>query len=207
MKRKIAILGTVIVLLGCSSATIADDKRSSITIKHESISAPKALSSVLGAIEYLTMLEKQQEEEFRKRAAEVAMIEALAKNKKAIEDQVAKLYKYVDKTRYVFSGSSPKGWDCSGLTVWFYESIGIKLEHSATKQARYAGEHVDNPKIGDIVAFNYVGSKQYYHVGIYIGDNNIIHAGFKPGTKTEVIAIDSPYFKNSETSFIRVIEN
>jgi len=205
--KKIAILGTVVVLLGCSTATVADSHKISSTIKYEAISAPNTINGIFAKIHHQTMLERKAQEALESRAAIAEKQEALVKNEKAILDKVAELKTYVGKTWYVFSGSSPRGWDCSGLTTWFYSELGIELHHSASKQGKYAGEHVDTPKIGDIVAFSHLSSTKYYHVGIYIGNNNIIHAGFKPGRRTEVIALDDPSFKNSEISFVRVIEN
>lgn len=130
----------------------------------------------------------------------------LRQNAEDIASAVRKLKKYVGKTSYVFSGHTPSGWDCSGLTMWFYEQLGISLDHSASKQAKYAGVHVDSPVAGDIVAFKHVNSEKYYHVGIYVGDNKVIHAK-KPGTRTEMIELTDGWFAQSEISFIRVIES
>ena len=205
--KKIAILGTVVVLFGCSTATVADSHKISSTIKYEAIIAPNTINGIFENIHYQTLLERQAQQalEAKIRAAETQR--SILKNEKAILDKVSELRNYVGKTWYVFSGSSPRGWDCSGLTTWFYSELGVELDHSASKQGKYARRHVDTPKIGDIVAFSHLSSTKYYHVGIYIGNNKIIHAGFKPGRRTEVIALDHPSFKNSEISFVRVIEN
>jgi cell wall-associated NlpC family hydrolase len=206
LKRKIAIAGAVAVLLGCSSATVADEKETPIIIKYKSSFAPKTINSVLKISEYMTMIEKQIEDARKQQMAESIKREALFRNKKAIDDQITNISKYVDKTWYVFSGSTPRGWDCSGLVVWFYSEIGIELPHSATKQGLLKPK-VKNPKPGDVVVFRYKKSKTFIHSGIYIGDNNIIHAGFKKGDRTEVISLDSPAFKNQDIFFIRVIEH
>lgn len=127
-------------------------------------------------------------------------------NTERIQSVVEQLKSRVGKTWYVFSGSTPSGWDCSGLTMWAYEQLGVELEHSANKQGN-SGTKVRNPKIGDIVVFGYKGSKSYYHSSIYIGDGKVIHAGFRKGTSTEIIALDSPSFKNSTITFVRHIES
>jgi cell wall-associated NlpC family hydrolase len=205
--KKIAILGTVVVLLGCSTATVADGHKASLTTKYEATFAPNTIDGIFENIHYQTMLERQAQQalEAKIRAAETQR--SLLKNEQAILDKVSELRTYVGKTWYVFSGSSPRGWDCSGLTTWFYSELGVELDHSASKQGHHAGRHVDAPKIGDIVAFSHLSSTKYYHVGIYIGNNKIIHAGFKPGRRTEAISLDDASFKNSEISFVRVIEN
>lgn len=128
-----------------------------------------------------------------------------AANRKRIAAVVQRLEKRIGKTRYVFSGSTPSGWDCSGLTRWAYLQLGIEIPHSATKQYS-VGQVVKEPRVGDIVLFGYKGSKSYYHAAIYVGSGNVIHAGFRRGTVTERIAILSPAFKGSRITFIRVLD-
>ncbi len=127
-------------------------------------------------------------------------------NTEKIQSVVEQLKDRVGKTWYVFSGSTPRGWDCSGLVYWAYEQLGVSLEHSANKQGN-SGTKVRTPKVGDIVVFGYKGSKSYYHSSIYIGDGKVIHAGFRKGTTTSIIALDDPSFRNSTITFIRHIES
>ena len=204
--RKIAILGAVVVLLGCSSATVADDHKSLITTKYKPVYEVNLMSQVIETHREQTMLEQQAAEALRIRIEEAEANKAKVANRQALEERLVELEKYVNKTWYVFSGSSPSGWDCSGMTKWFYQDLGIELDHSASKQAKNAGYYVDTPQIGDIVGFKHLNSKKYYHVGIYAGDNTIIHAK-KPGTRTEKISLSDGWFSKSEISFIRVIEN
>jgi len=131
---------------------------------------------------------------------------ALKLNTDKIQSVVEQLKDRVGKTWYVFSGSTPSGWDCSGLVYWAYEQLGVSLEHSANKQGN-SGTKVRTPKVGDIVVFGYKGSKSYYHSSIYIGDGKVIHAGFRKGTTTSIIALDDPSFRNSTITFIRHIES
>lgn len=195
-KKHFAILGAASVLLfGCGSASAFGEVRH---IQQNGKTVNISNSVLLHAVQ----IEKQKQIDLKRIAKEVA----IQKNKEAINKQINKLKQYVGKTWYVFSGSSPSGWDCSGLTRWFYEDLGVELDHSASKQAKNAGIHVTNPKIGDIVAFSHLNSEKYYHVGIYVGDNKIIHAK-KPGTRTELISLSDGWFAKSEISFVRVIEN
>jgi len=94
------------------------------------------------------------------------------------------LKKYVNKTWYVFSGNTPKGWDCSGLVMWYYEQIGITLHHSAYVEKYSAKPHKysqSKAKVGDIIGFP-------GHVGIYIGKGYMIHAPH-PGVRTQRIKV------------------
>jgi hypothetical protein len=61
-----------------------------------------------------------------------------------MNNRIAQLTEHVEKTWYVFSGSTPSGWDCSGLVMWFYSDFNIELTHSATDQMN-SGLLVDTP--------------------------------------------------------------
>ena len=74
--------------------------------------------------------------------------------------------------KYFWGGESPKtGFDCSGLVKYVYSKFGINLPHYTGTMINY-GKKVEreNLKKGDII-FPHKG-----HVGIYIGNNNYIHA-------------------------------
>ena len=66
---------------------------------------------------------------------------------------------------YVYGGSTPAGFDCSGYTQYVFGMAGITLPRTAEEQ-RQATTPVTNPQPGDLVFF---GSPAH-HVGIYAGD-------------------------------------
>jgi peptidoglycan DL-endopeptidase CwlO len=73
---------------------------------------------------------------------------------------------------YVWGGSSPRGFDCSGLVVYAFAQMGISLPHS-TYSLWNVGTPVsrDQLQAGDLVFFSGLG-----HMGIYIGGGQFIHA-------------------------------
>jgi peptidoglycan DL-endopeptidase CwlO len=73
---------------------------------------------------------------------------------------------------YVWGGSSPSGFDCSGFVMFVYAQMGISLPHLAAAQFNY-GTPVSSDQLepGDLVFFDGLG-----HVGIYIGGGEFIHA-------------------------------
>lgn len=202
--KKIAILGAVVVLLGCSSATFADNHNRILKTEYRTFGKVET-KTVLDTARYMTMLEEKAYELKQKQIAESIRQSALLQNERAVSLTIDKLSKYVNKTRYVFSGSTPRGWDCSGLVRWFYGELGIEVPHSASKQGLLKPK-VKNPQPGDIVVFRYTNSKNFIHSGIYIGDNKLIHAGFKKGQATEIISLDDPAFENQKHYFVRVLE-
>lgn len=107
----------------------------------------------------------------------------------------------VHRTSYIFSGSTPKGWDCSGLVRWTYQQIGITLPHSADQQG-HLGKRVSIPKRGDIVVFAYQGRTDFYHAAIYLGNDLIINANREFGT-TVIEPLSN--FKKSQIRFIRIL--
>ena len=75
-------------------------------------------------------------------------------------------------TPYVWGGSAPGGFDCSGLVMWAYAQVGVSLPHSSYAQFTY-GVLISRDQLlpGDLVFFDGLG-----HVGIYIGGDQFIHA-------------------------------
>ena len=77
---------------------------------------------------------------------------------------------------YVYAGANPKkGFDCSGLTMYVYAQLGISLNHYSGDQFNEGYRVQRNQLIpGDLVFF--YGKKEPEHVGIYIGNQQFIHA-------------------------------
>lgn len=100
-------------------------------------------------------------------------------------------------SKYVYGGSSPSGFDCSGFTTYVYKHFGISLSRSSSAQASN-GRAVDrnNLAVGDIVCFSSSSkSTKIGHVGIYIGGNRFIHAAnSRKGVITSKMSGDGYYF-------------
>lgn len=176
MKYKIAATGLMVLTLTTCSSPASANVTPQINIE-KSVST-FSISSIATDKKDMTNLTLLGKEYVKNQSL---MAEGVKLNK-----TVNKLKKTVGKTWYVFSGNTPSGWDCSGLTMWFYEQLNISLEHRASKQQN-VGIATKTPKPGDIVVFKYKGYKSAYHVGIYIGDGKMIHAP----RKGEVTRIES----------------
>lgn len=74
---------------------------------------------------------------------------------------------------YVYGGSTPRGFDCSGFTSYVFSHFGISLPRTAQQQSQ-VGTAVSRSNLqpGDLIFF---GSPAY-HVAIYVGGNMYIHS-------------------------------
>jgi cell wall-associated NlpC family hydrolase len=96
---------------------------------------------------------------------------------------------------YLYGGSSPRGFDCSGLVVFSYAKAGVdSLPHSAAALSRIATPvPLDDLEPGDLLFFTLSGRKTT-HVGIYVGDEAFVHAPSK-GKRVERVRLDDFYWR------------
>lgn len=204
--KKLATVSTLsLILVACSSATSYSNDFATAPTQLKTQAAPSFFDTIIAEKIRLTELERQQAAAMAEIAKQQKIRQAQFANQKAIEKRIKEIRKYNNRTWYVFSGSTPRGWDCSGLVVWFYEGLGKKLPHSASKQGWIKPKNTD-PRPGDIVVFRNKGYKNYNHSAIYLGNNKIIHAGFQKGDRTEIISLDNLVFKDVEIKYIRILE-
>ena len=85
---------------------------------------------------------------------------------------------------YIYGGTTPAGFDCSGYTQYVFAKVGINLPRTSEAQQQ-AATAVSNPQPGDLVFF---GSPAY-HVGIYAG-NGMMWASSHTGA---AISLQSVY--------------
>lgn len=121
--------------------------------------------------------------------------EETTSNKVTGEDIVAYAKKYLGY-KYVYGGTSPStGFDCSGFTYYVYKHFGYTLSRSSVSQATN-GTKVEKKDLqpGDLVIYKNTSLTRIGHVGIYIGDNKMIHAS-EPGVGVIITDIDSKAHK------------
>ncbi len=168
----------------------------------------------LGSVQWLVeekarqdKVESEAEQKQRELEAEIARLKKVASNTETLNEAIADAKKYVGRTPWVLGGSTPRAWDCSGLVRWVYGHLGMDLYHSASVQ-KFAGTFVEEPVIGDIVAFSYAGYSRAFHVGIVTGPDEMLHSGGKTGDRTEIVSI-SRWAKgngNVEVTYTRLVE-
>lgn len=93
---------------------------------------------------------------------------------------------------YRRGGNTASGFDCSGLSQFVFKHHKISLPRSAREQYR-ALPKTKHPEPGDLVFFK-INGRDISHVGIYAGNQSMIHAP-RPGTKVRLEKIDTPYWQ------------
>lgn len=116
--------------------------------------------------------------------------------------------KYIG-VRYVWGGTSPKGFDCSGLMKYVYSKYGVRLNRVAADQARQGTKVTrENLKPGDLVFFDTDGGRNYInHVGMYIGGGQFIHAssGRASGHRVVISSLSNSFYSKSYMSARRIV--
>ncbi|GLW10537.1 hypothetical protein Misp01_56650 [Microtetraspora sp. NBRC 13810] len=100
---------------------------------------------------------------------------------------------------YVFGGTGPGGWDCSGLTQAAWRAAGVSLPRTTWEQWSWGAQRrvsLDDLQPGDLIFSNGLG-----HVGIYAGGGNMVHAP-QTGDVVKVTSLDA-YGRGSLVGAVR----
>ena len=91
---------------------------------------------------------------------------------------------------YVYCGSSTNGFDCSGFVQYIYAHFGYTLERTTKYQKNMGAEIIgmENLLPGDLVFF-----RNFHHVGIYLGNNEFVHASSGSG-KVVISSLAEGYY-------------
>lgn len=112
--------------------------------------------------------------------------ETAPKTKLAITETASSL----KGTPYIWGGTSPVGFDCSGFIQYVFKQHG-KSTPRTTQDLYQKGQNVSQLKPGDIVFFTTYKSGPS-HAGIYLGNRTFIHAGSSTGVTTA--SLDQAYW-------------
>ncbi len=103
-------------------------------------------------------------------------------------------------TPYVWGGTTPSGFDCSGFIYYVHKQSGQTIKRYSSEGYYSRSFYVNTPKPGDLVFFENTYKKGISHLGIYIGDNQFIHAG---DNGVEVTSLSDSYWSSKFDGFKR----
>jgi peptidoglycan endopeptidase LytE len=104
---------------------------------------------------------------------------------------------------YRLGGSSVSGIDCSGFVKKIYQIFDIILPRTASEQSR-VGKNVPRGELeaGDLVFFH--TRRSIGHVGIYIGNNEFVHAASGRARKVRISSLEEPYYDKRYVKAVRL---
>lgn len=148
-----------------SDARHIDVKRKQVEARHQEA---KKLFSQLSTLEQAKFMDSDTDLNFE--------VEAYGKTKQAIDFAISQL-----GDAYVYGGTGPNGWDCSGLVMKSFAAAGVSLPRVVGPQMSSV-RHVsmDALQPGDLVAYGDMS-----HIGIYLGRGKVVHAPH-PGRSVEI---------------------
>jgi peptidoglycan DL-endopeptidase CwlO len=97
----------------------------------------------------------------------------------SFNQRAATYVKSLEGAPYVYGGTSPSGFDCSGLTQYVYRHLGKRIQRTAEEQFRqFRRISKARARGGDLVFFHVSSdpSSYVYHVGVYEGGNDMVAA-------------------------------
>lgn len=218
MKRKTLLIIILMILLTISSALnlreirMANDEKlkaeSKINLFTEDIDKAYGYMEIINLSDIVDLsIELDSEENdslaptalIRKKELEEAKIE----KEKRITGLIKSAHRLIGK-KYVYGDTGNKGYDCSGLTYsLFLNSMGIEIPRNSSAQSTI-GIKVDKSGLapGDLLFFTTSG-KGISHVGIYIGEGNMIHASSSKA-RVSIDSIEDSYFSKRYVTARRV---
>jgi murein DD-endopeptidase len=105
---------------------------------------------------------------------------------------------------YRYGGSTPKGFDCSGLVYYSYRQAGQVVPRSSTAQFNAARRiSLNDAQPGDLLFF--ASRKSVDHVAIYLGGNKFVHAP-SSGKKVTIERMSKPYYRDHFVAAGRLVQ-
>lgn len=102
---------------------------------------------------------------------------------------------------YVWGGSTVSGFDCSGFIYYVFNKAGSKMGRYSAEGYYSRAYYVDQPQVGDLVFFEGTYKRGISHMGIYLGNNEFIHADSTKGVT--ITKLSNSYYQKHFDGFKR----
>ncbi|WP_162287830.1 LysM peptidoglycan-binding domain-containing protein [Indiicoccus explosivorum] len=114
---------------------------------------------------------------------------------------VADIAKQYIGVPYVWGGSTPSGFDCSGFIYYSLKKAGVNVSRTNAAGFYNMADKVSSPQPGDLVFFSGTYKAGISHVGIYIGGGKMVSAA---GSSVQIDSVYGPYWGDRFTGFGRM---
>lgn len=122
----------------------------------------------------------------------------------SLSAQIVDYAKSLLGSRYVYGGTTTSGFDCSGFVQYVYKNFGISLNRSSRDQySNGVAVSKSNLQAGDVLFFSSTGGS-ITHVGLYIGNDQFIHAS-TPSTGVIISSLNQAYYTSGYVGARRMI--
>ena len=112
----------------------------------------------------------------------------------ALGERVAEVALRMRGAPYVYGGSAPGGFDCSGLVYYAYKEVGLRVARTTREQLSAAKRiHTTAMRPGDLLFFR-LSAEKVSHVGIYTGANRFVHAP-STGKRVSDGSLSNPFWR------------
>jgi cell wall-associated NlpC family hydrolase len=101
---------------------------------------------------------------------------------------------------YAWGGSTPEGFDCSGFIYYAFNKAGMQMGRYSSEGYYNRAYYINAPQPGDLVFFENTYKPGISHMGIYLGNNEFIHAS---DNGVVISNLDNPYYKKHFDGFKR----
>lgn len=116
-------------------------------------------------------------------------------------DKLIKAAKSQIGVPYVWGGQSSSGFDCSGFIYYAYKQAGMSASRTSSDGYYNRSYYVNKPQVGDLVFFSGTYRAGISHLGIYLGNNEFIHASGSNGVT--ISNLNNSYWKSHFDGFKR----
>ena len=138
-------------------------------------------------------------------STDLSSISAPSENASSAGEAIVNEAKKYQGVPYVYGGTSPSGFDCSGFVYYVYKQCGYSITRTATAQ-NSDGTYVSRADLqpGDIIIFYNSAKTAIGHAGIYIGNGQFIHASSGSG-RVVITNLSASYYNTHYYSARRVV--